>query len=1012
LISDNTYQFSSLISAAINSDDEVVAVWRTEVSGNDYFYAQKIDLDGNTSWGPTGFEGKEIVDPSSANISIEKEYVDGDYIYLLWLKGSTIYGQKIDTSDGSEQWTAGGVEIGDTGSGDGNVDVNMSSNGNGGMYVVWTTELIDATKTYAQGVNSSGSLMFPVEDGGTTCNSSYESSCSNPTIQSWCEGAYTYVSGEGGAEYYDCIWDTGLGSCSTANSQCSLAACNPSNYEGYCSGISDEVTCNQSYVYDSEGSPSGNYNCSWTDTGGEGSNCQTTSLCSTESSGGTPSGGIILNDGASVDVTSDPHVTAGESGEMYAIWSESWNYAGEGIENSVRYQKVDTSGNVLFAAEGERLFAESWMQGSNPSDGVYAEGIERAFDGFVVLMLEEVNTLGGALTAQLFNSSGVAQWGGTETVVAGPDGITEDSLISTLTTSNNAGGMLAFWNDKRDWATNGNTSDVYGQYISPVGRIANVAPGIGVYNETNPETDLTSGDHAGEISTAVRDISGSGRFIASIPVAFNTEHDWSNVSAGAAENKSFFHMPGGITAVPGVNDDTYTLYVPIPEGNTSSSVRVCPNAVDLDQVTLDCADGDTFEDGQTKTLDGDDVTAELITLSADGKQYWKVTGVTGTGGQSITGDFDFKDTLTRLEISQDSDHTVEFGSLNGLETSGDTIEIEFDPTTSAFDLSSVTVSDIDLAYYDTATSTWVDLTLASSADATHWGASITGNTLTFTHPTDGTFEDIPVNSAIIAEIGSVADGGSNQITNPPTVNEYELHITNTYAADGGGVETGEIEIPIIDDDTVNVTGYIDTVMTFDIDTATSDTNCDASGASACDSYGGAGDGAGYVVDLGELTLDTVNESGDIVTHADGNDGVINSIYFDLETNAVGGAVVTVESLYEGLYKDDDNLIPSVTDGGERPIVFASGLYGINHISSATNSASEGTMLVDEDCNCTSGNDYYCDVADGGTPITIVTTDGLPVDDGRVEFMVGAAPDSADGTGTYTDQLTFVATATF
>jgi hypothetical protein len=32
---------------------------------------------------------------------------------------------------------------------------------------------------------------------------------------------------------------------------------------------------------------------------------------------------------------------------------------------------------------------------------------------------------------------------------------------------------------------------------------------------------------------------------------------------------------------------------------------------------------------------------------------------------------------------------------------------------------------------------------------------------------------------------------------------------------------------------------------------------------------------------------------------------------------------------------------------------------------------------------------------------------LPVDDGRVQFAVGVAPDSADGTGTYTDQLTFI-----
>ncbi len=70
------------------------------------------------------------------------------------------------------------------------------------------------------------------------------------------------------------------------------------------------------------------------------------------------------------------------------------------------------------------------------------------------------------------------------------------------------------------------------------------------------------------------------------------------------------------------------------------------------------------------------------------------------------------------------------------------------------------------------------------------------------------------------------------------------------------------------------------------------------------------------------------------------------------------------------------------------------------------------MIVDLDCDASSGDDYYCDVADGGTPISIFNSNSLPIDDGRLQFAVGASPASDDGTGTYTDQLTFVATATF
>jgi hypothetical protein len=235
---------------------------------------------------------------------------------------------------------------------------------------------------------------------------------------------------------------------------------------------------------------------------------------------------------------------------------------------------------------------------------------------------------------------------------------------------------------------------------------------------------------------------------------------------------------------------------------------------------------------------------------------------------------------------------------------------------------------------------------------------------------------------------------------------------NSYNAGDGGVETGEIEIPIVDDDTVNITGYIDTVMSFDIDTAVSDTNCESTGGSACDSYGGAGDGAGYVVDLGELTLDAVNSSGDSVMHADGVEGAINYIWFDLETNASGGAIVTVESQYESLYKDSSNEIPTVGTSGEIQITNGSGLYGLNHPSGSANSSTIGSLVVEGDCDAGTGDNYYCDVADGGSPITIFDSNDLPVDDGRVQFAVGASPDSADGTGTYTDQLTFVATATF
>jgi hypothetical protein len=138
----------------------------------------------------------------------------------------------------------------------------------------------------------------------------------------------------------------------------------------------------------------------------------------------------------------------------------------------------------------------------------------------------------------------------------------------------------------------------------------------------------------------------------------------------------------------------------------------------------------------------------------------------------------------------------------------------------------------------------------------------------------------------------------------------------------------------------------------------------AGGAVPCNSHGGANDGAGYVVDLGELFLTSVNKSGDSVMHSDGLIGNINYIWFDLETNASSGAVVTVVSQYEALYKDGSNDIPSVASGSEQQILPASGLYGVNHRSGFISSAVIGSMIIDNDCDASGGDDYYCDVADG------------------------------------------------
>jgi hypothetical protein len=505
-------------------------------------------------------------------------------------------------------------------------------------------------------------------------------------------------------------------------------------------------------------------------------------------------------------------------------------------------------------------------------------------------------------------------------------------------------------------------------------------------------TTSNSDPQTQNFSTAVVDLriqNTSDIPIADVTVTFNTDGDldWSSVT-GDTDGTLGKAVIGNLETAPGT-DSSHALYIPKLSGH--GAVRICPGATTLAQVTATCSGGYNLTTG--------DNNVNVVTIG--GNDYWKVTGLTGTGGLSLLGTTGIKDTLTRLQVSTVSDHTIQFSSINGVTASGQTIAIQFDPGTFNWDLTAITLGDIDLLIADTS------ITLASSPGVSTWGVNIntSTDTITFTAPTSGSGY-LTAGAQALVLIGLNASGGSNQIVNPATVSAYEVHIVITNA----GIETAEIEIPIIDDDTVNVTGYIDTFISFDIDTASSNIDCDASGGTnPCDSYGGATDNSGYLVDLGEMTTSTVNSSGVTVLHSDNNSGSINSVFLDFSSNADGGVGVKLYSLNNALLGPGGSNITSV-GSGEVQIIAGSSLYGVQNRTGDIRYATSGTITVDPDCAGNNGDDYFCSV--GSTAgRTLLTTDGS-VDTGRVQLRVGASPNSLNSTGTYTDQLTFIATATF
>lgn len=400
-------------------------------------------------------------------------------------------------------------------------------------------------------------------------------------------------------------------------------------------------------------------------------------------------------------------------------------------------------------------------------------------------------------------------------------------------------------------------------------------------------------------------------------------------------------------------------------------------------------------------------------------------------------------TLTRLQISTSTSIDISYTMPAGEAINGDEdLVIDFGEDSSAWavDGASLTTADIDVAVEKSSSLTDMTVTEISTDGTMDCGAAAgtTDNqvqvdiddttgilTIRFCDST-ATWTNGDTAGDVDIEIGTAA-GGTNRITNPATVNEYELSVDHN-----SGEGTGEIAIAIVDDDTVNVSGFIDTFLTFDIDTASTDVDCDASGgASPCDSHSGASDDAGYVVDLGELTTSDVRNSGDSgVTHADALTGDVNFIWFDTDSNASNGVAVTVTSFF-GLNDVDgtpDNSLSALENSGntdeirsvatgEVQITAASGLYGIAFPTGGTNTVGSGSAAtIGADYDQTGGADFYGAVpseASGGTgsPLTIFSSTG-PLASSRVQFAVAAAPDTQDGTGTYQDELTFIATSTF
>jgi len=360
-----------------------------------------------------------------------------------------------------------------------------------------------------------------------------------------------------------------------------------------------------------------------------------------------------------------------------------------------------------------------------------------------------------------------------------------------------------------------------------------------------------------------------------------------------------------------------------------------------------------------------------------------------------------KDTATRTEVGVTADHVLTFTMPTGVgfDTGGTQDGFQFDfPASFTF---GGTWANADFAFTDSTGSRTIEgtaqgagLITCTSATAENVCVAVdTTNKIFTVKPSAGTFTGTTTGSAVTFTILGTGAGGT--LTNPGSVaaTNIDFLMCDEQAGCFGtfvSTHSSQVAFAIADSDQVGVSATVNSTLSFDIDTAVTDTDSDAP----------------YTVALGTITTTDTRVSG-------GSDG-IKYIWADLDTNASGGMVVTVQNANgtNGLVSTEvsgDNI-----NSASAPVVDGSENYGLCVVSVTESSGTglekaggytAGTCDAD-----TEGNDV---IALSTTPAAILNTTSDPIGGGRAQIAVQASIDGATiAHADYTDTLTFIATGTF
>lgn len=362
------------------------------------------------------------------------------------------------------------------------------------------------------------------------------------------------------------------------------------------------------------------------------------------------------------------------------------------------------------------------------------------------------------------------------------------------------------------------------------------------------------------------------------------------------------------------------------------------------------------------------------------------------------------DTMTRLKVSTTADHTLRVTlpsgfNMSGSSTTSDMISFDFaaDFTSSA----SGTWVTGDFTFNDgtartvTTVAQGAGVTDVSCADgANNVGVVVdTALEVFMVKACGASYSSSTSTTTVTFTIDGTASDGT--LTNPASAGSNSVTVTMT---DNGtaSAHSGTMAVSIMDDDQVTVTATVDPALTFDIDIQ-----------ATC----GSESAAPYTVALGTLTSTSVTTAGD-------------NICLDLDSNASGGVVVTVQgsgaadALESAGSGDSIGTTYAAGNGGQT--LLAAGTEGYGLCVAATSAVTgSATAVAPYNANCTettAGGGNIVGGVDSAAPQQILTTNDDAIDgtaNNTASILVKAAISGTTAAANdYTDVLTFIATGTF